>query len=318
MQRWYPDYQPRDYELVDYERFYVDGCDVPFRGPPLNPFRAAPGSFFSCLGAVQTYGAFYPRPYPALLAEELGMSALNLAVGGTGPGFYGQYDRLIEAVSRGRFVILQCTAARHAGNSRYEPEGFVEFVVDRTTGESLPGWASWKRIVIEEPERILDYVAETRAAWVRQSLDLIARITVPVIFFYYARRAPDYKIDMDAVRADAKAIRDGKHDSPFIEGLMADFPHLVDGESVRAVAARCDGYVECLSARGMGQRLISRFTGKPVDALEHGALGDQFVDLPQMTHNVYYPSAEMHEDACAALLPAVRGLPDTRGTNRHG
>src|SRR5690606_41054750 len=68
---------------------------------------------------------FYPRPFPILLSEALGMPALNLAVGGAGPGFYAQYPRLIEAMNRGRFVILQCMAARHAGNSRFEPDGYV-------------------------------------------------------------------------------------------------------------------------------------------------------------------------------------------------
>ena len=199
-------------------------------------------------------------------------------------------------------------AARHAGNSRFTPDGYVEFVTDRTTGESIPAWAGWKSVVVEEPERVLDYVAETRAAWVQQSLDLVARIAVPVIFFYYSRRSPDYRIDMEAVARQAEEIRAGRDKGPFVEGLMGDFPHLVDGASVRAVQQACDGYVECLSGRGMGQELVSRFTGKPIDALEHGALGAEFVDLPHMSHNIYYPSAEMHEDACDALLPVVRTM----------
>ena len=53
--------------------------------------------------------------------SALGLRSLNLAVGGTGPGIYTLYERLIEAMNRGRFVILQCMAARHAGNSRFEP-----------------------------------------------------------------------------------------------------------------------------------------------------------------------------------------------------
>ena len=306
MERWYPDYQPRDYELVDYERFYVDGCDVPFRGPPLNPFKADKGSFFSTLGAAQTYGTFYQNPYPALLAEAIGMPALNLAVGGAGPGFYLQYDRLIEAMNRGRFVILQCMAARHAGNSRQKPIRGVEFVADVKAGDSLPSWLGWKRIVVEEPERLMEYVDETRKAWVSASLALISQLSVPVIFFYYSRRAPDYEIDMASVEKQAELIRKGEDNSPFIEGLMSDFPHLVDGACVDRVKAACAGYAECLSGRGMGQELRSRFTGEPIGEVEHSALGSEFERLPHMTHNVYYPSAEMHEDARDALLPVVR------------
>lgn len=305
MKLWYPDYQPRDYELVDYERFYVDGCNVPFRGPPLNPFKAEPNSYFSCLGAVQTYGAFYPRPYPALLSESLGLRSLNLAVGGTGPGFYTLYERLIEAMNRGRFVVLQCMAARHAGNSRLQPDGYVEFVIDRRTGESVPSWAAWKRIIVEEPDNVARYAEESRQAWIDTSLQLLTRITVPVIFFYYSRRPPDYQIDAAAIEAQRERLRQGTDSGPFVEGLMGDFPHLVDGRCVREVAAACAGYAECLSARGMGQILVSRFTGRPIGEVEHSALGDEFVKLPHMSHNTYYPSAEMHEDAREALLPVI-------------
>jgi hypothetical protein len=56
----------------------------------------------------------------------------------------------------------------------------------------------------------------------------------------------------------------------------------------------------------MGAPLISRFTGQPLGEVEHGALGSEFEQLPHMSHNVYYPSAEMHEDARDALLPAIR------------
>jgi hypothetical protein len=76
--------------------------------------------------------------------------------------------------------------------------------------------------------------------------------------------------------------------------------------SVREVAASCTGFAECLSSRDMGHPLVSRFTGKPLLDIEHSALGDEFVKLPHMSHNTYYPSPEMHEDVCQALLPVVR------------
>jgi hypothetical protein len=308
MKLWYPDYQPRDYALVDYERFYVDGCHVPFRGPPLNPFKAEPNSYFTCLGSVQTYGAFYPNPFPNLLSEALGLRSLNLAVGGTGPGFYTLHERLIEAMNRGRFVILQCMAARHAGNSRFEPDGYVEFVIDRRSGKSVPSWAAWKQVIVDEPDNTLRYVEESRRAWIDISLELLSQLTVPVIFFYFSRRSPDYQIDLAAVEAQRVRLREGTDDGPFVEGLMGDFPHLVDGRCVREVAAACAAYAECLSTRGMGQILVSRFTGEPIGEIEHSALGDEFVKLPHMTHNTYYPSAEMHEDARDALLPVIQRL----------
>lgn len=210
-QRWWPDYQPRDYEVLDYERFYVDGCvDVPFRGPPLNPFHAEPGSFFTCLGASQTYGVLSVKPYPLLLSHSLGMPALNLGVGGAGPAFYTQYDRLIEAINSSRFVILQCMSARDTGHSRFKPDGFVGYVRDGKTGDSLPSVIAWRRLVVEEPENAVRYVEEARRSWIDQSMSLLARIKVPVIFFYYSRRPSDYRIDKAAIQAQIKDIRAGK------------------------------------------------------------------------------------------------------------
>jgi Domain of unknown function (DUF6473) len=307
-QRWYPDYQSRDYDLVDYERFFVDGCDVPFRGPPLSPFRQTPGSYFTCLGAVQTYGVFVQDTYAHLLSRSLGMNALNLAVGGAGPGFYTQYDRLIEIINRGKFTILQCMSARDTGNSRFEPDGFVGYVTDRQKHESLPSILAWKRAVLEEPEKALKYVEEARANWVAQSLSLLSRIKVPVIFFYYSRRQPDYEIDMAAVNSQIERMKSGEDQGAFVDGLMGDFPHMVDGQCVRTVADQCQAYAECLSSRGMGHELISRFTGKAI-AVEHtDAMGSEFSSLPPMTHNYYYPSSEMHQDAHDALLPVVQEL----------
>ena len=132
MNQWFPDYPARDGDNVDYHPFTRDGCPVPFRGPGFDPLAVPEGSFFTCLGAAQTYGCFVERPFPDLLADRLGLSALNLAVGGAGPGFYLQYPALVAAMNRGRFVVLQAMEARHEANSRFATDGYVEFLRDRT------------------------------------------------------------------------------------------------------------------------------------------------------------------------------------------
>ena len=307
MQRWFPDYQTRDRDIVDYQEFHLKGCDVPFRGPAFDPFAAERGSFFTCVGAAQTYGCYYDKPFPNLLSEAIGMPCLNLAVGGTGPGFYLQYPSLIEAMNRGRFVILQAMSARHEGNSRFAPDGYVEFVKDRSTGESITSSAAWRRIMAEEPENALRYIDEVRRSWIETTRKLKQEITVPVIFFWYARRDWDYEIDMEAALAQTQRRREGADEGHFVDAIAGDFPQYVDGASARRAAAMCDATAECVSSRGMGQLLINRHTGKPVGDISFEALGAEFTSLHQ-THNVYYPSAEMHEDAAQALLPVVRRI----------
>lgn len=310
MKTWHPDYQPRDWTLVDYHEFHLAGCDIPFRGPGFDPFAAAPGSYFTCLGAAQTYGCFFERPYPTILAESLGLPVLNLAVGGAGPGFYAGMDVLLEAANRGRFVILQCMSGRSESNARYAADGYVEFVRDRQTGETVTSSEAWHRIVADGLEAAEQRLAESRQSWIASSLGLLERLRVPVVFFWYSRREPDYAIDRDAIRAQLARRAAGERTSFFVDGLVGDFPQLIDAQTMRAVADRCAAYAECLSSRGMNQPLVNRFTGEPFAPLQDVDPGDGRPEYGiDYSRNVYYPSAEMHEDAAAALLPVIRGLP---------
>jgi Domain of unknown function (DUF6473) len=302
---WHPNYQTRDWALVDYQEFHLGGCDVPFRGPGFDPLAAARGSYFSCIGAAQTYGCFFPRPFPTILAESIGLRALNLAVGGAGPGFYTQFESLIAAMNRGRFVILQCMSARSESNALYEANGYVEFVRERDTGQSVTSSDAWHRMVAEDIDSAETRLAESRQSWIESSHRLLDKLEVPVIFFWYSRREPDYVIDRAAIREQLKKRAAGEKTSFFVDGLVGDFPQLIDGKTMRAVADRCAATVSCLSGRGMGQPLIDRFSGLPF-ADTGLKLGPEYgIDYSK---NVYYPSAEMHEDAAAALTPAVERL----------
>ena len=307
MQRWYPEYQTRDEDIVDYQEFTVPGCDVKFRGPGFDPFAADQGSFFTCLGAAQTYGCFYEHPYPDLLGEKIGLRPLNLAVGGTGPGFYLQYPALIEAMNRGKFVVLQAMAARHETNSRFEADGYVEFVRDRVRGDSVNSGEAWRRIIDEEIEKAPQYVAESRASWLETTRRLVEAITVPVIFFWFSRREPDYEIDWDAIREQAEKRQRGEYTGHFIDGLSGDFPHYVDGSTARAASAMCDAEARCLSSRGMGQPILRLSTGKPIGPDDYKGKGPEYQALLS-GKNEYYPSAEMHADAAEVLEPVARTL----------
>lgn len=309
MQRWYPEYQTRDADILDYHEFTVPGCDVKFRGPGFDPFAAEEGSFFTCLGAAQTYGCFFEDPFPNILAEKIGLKALNLAVGGTGPGFYLQYPALIDAMNRGKFVILQCMAARHETNSRFEADGYVEFVKDRVKGDSVDSGTAWRRVIDEEIDNAPRYVAESRASWLETTRKLVDAITVPVIFFWYSRREPDYEIDWPAIREQKERLDRGEYTGHFIDGLSGDFPHYVDGPSARAAAALCDAQAECLSNRGMGAVLMNRHTGQPINPADYIDRGPEYQAIWD-GKNLYYPSAEMHEDAAEALLPVVKRFLD--------
>lgn len=307
MAQWYPEYQNRDRDIVDYQEFLVPGCDVKFRGPGFDPFAVPSGSYFTCLGAAQTYGCYYEHPFPTLLADRLGLPSLNLGVGGAGPGFYIQYPALIDAMNRGKFVILQCMAARHESNCRFEADGYVEFVRDTRRGDRVDSATAWRRIIDEEFEKVADYVAQSRASWLDTTRKLLDAITVPVVFFWFSRREPDYTIDWQGIAEQRERRRCGEYTGHFIDGLSGDFPHYVDGPSARDAAALCDVEAKCLSQRGMGAALINRWTGEPLDPTKYEGLGPEYQAL-RSGRNEYYPSREMHADAADVLEPVVRDL----------
>ena len=297
-------YQQRDREVVDYRMYELPGTGLQFRGPPL--LIDAPGSYFTCIGAAQTFGCFCERPFPALLAERLGLPALNLGYGGAGPEFFDRHRSLLTYINRSKFVVIQVMSGRSQSNSVFDCRG-LEYGIRRSDGVAIGADALYSQLLggptantglpalvrkavarsMSLP-RTLRVIAETRRAWIQSSERLLAGITVPTILFWFSKRAPAYRT----------GVRN-------LEALFGEFPQLVNQVMVDLVRSRCDDYVECISARGSPQRLYSRFTGRPVTV-------DPADDRPDLavgrawTHNRYYPSAEMHEDAADALEPTCR------------
>lgn len=288
---FFADYSKRDHEIVDYAFYRFPLLpSVGFRGPPLAPAVLESGGYCTVIGAAQSLGVYAPTPYPALVGERLGLPCLNLATGGGTAGFFASQPALIDLANKGRFVILQVMTARTEGNSRGEPVG-INFMRDRKTGTTEITEAFWLRLLNEERDIVPGLITESRASWRDSYRALIRQISVPIILFFFATKPEGEEVNYDASTRDE---------------FYGSFPQFVDTESVREVASLCEDYVECRSARGFPHPLVSRFTGKPV-SVDFGALHGFMAD-EQHAINDYYPSPEMHEDALAALVPAIARL----------
>jgi len=293
-------YQNRDRAVVDYDLWQaVPGGDW-LRGP--RPADLSPGSYVACVGAAQTFGCFVERPWPQLLADELGVPALNLGVAGAGPALFRTepFRRLLRGA---RAVIFQVMSGRSADNSRFTSGGRERLQVHG--GDDMRSAdAAWRDALhgdlagVQNPlvrgarNRLLAtfgrrdvrrLVDETRADWVTQFRALLDETTAPTALLWFSRRTPHHRPRYHSLRA-----------------LFGEFPQLVDERMVGAVAPRADRYVECVTSRGSPQPLAT-----PVRPADAGTGAD-----PQLvwTHNAYYPSPQMHEDAAAALLEPVRAL----------
>jgi hypothetical protein len=88
--------------------------------------------------------------------------------------------------------------------------------------------------------------------------------------------------------------------------MFGEFPQLVDERMVDDLRRHVDGYASCVTSRGSPQPLFDKDTGEPVQVRPADA-GTGEDPSATWTHNLYYPSPEMHEDAARALLePALR------------
>ncbi len=291
---WAPRYQDRDREVVDYQEYHLPGLDMVLRGPAVDPSTA---DYFSAVGAAQTHGTLVQRPFPTQIAERFGLDVLNFGYPAANPGFFARQPKIIDYINGGRFLLLQVMAARAEPNRFFGAEGYCETIRVHETGEIQPAVMAWGGLFERHTAaEVAAAVRESREAWIEDSKLFIKQIKVPIIVLWisHERYFKDH-IDFAADFATAEKF------SP----LRFKFPQYVDAGCVEPVAALCDAFVACDSRRNQGPLLISRFTGKPV-TLDNTLIDPRYKGFtPPATHNTYYPSQEMHDDAAALLIPAI-------------
>jgi hypothetical protein len=184
-------YQERDYDIIDYELYPLPGTGYRIRGPA--PETLAPGEYFTSVGAAQTFGCFCEKPYPALLAESLGLSPLNFGFAGAGPRFFVNAPDLRKYVNDGEFAIVQVMSGRSEDNSLFDTGG-QEYLTRRSNGERIGAEPAYRELLANESvETVVAIVAETRENWVKSYSGLLEAIRVPKILFWFSTRSPDYE-----------------------------------------------------------------------------------------------------------------------------
>ena len=303
-----PGYVLRDWEVIDYECFELNETGLWFRGPA--PGKLRTGEYFSVIGAAQTFGCFCPRPYPALIEEQLGLKALNLGYSGAGPSFFLQHPKLIDYVNRSAFCIIQVMSGRSVSNSFLEnPEGLAygrktsdgkiasaETVFKdllKSEKNRIRKWVPIRRLeqlVIRffPPSSLQQFVKESREHWLESYHELMSAIRVPIVLFWFSERTPSYKLKYD-----------------YHHGVFNDFPHLVNAPMMSRVKRDAGYFVSSVSSRGLPQLLTSRFTGEPVTI---DLSDDKPLYQGTFKKNTYYPSPEMQEDAADALTPVCKRI----------
>ncbi len=270
-------YQQSDAHIVDYKIYHLKGCWL--RGPKIDLDKP----YIVCLGAAQTFGRFCPEPFPALLSAGLGIQVFNLGLCGAIPAQFLNHG-ILEIINHSKLAVIQVLSARCGSNSRFtHVKNQLGIIHDDY--RVVPPVMFWRYAEKKFGNgRLGKLVDETRRDYIYRMLTLIRSIKAPRILFYISKCKPEELPDRMP---------------------QSSFPHLIKPRMIKEMAEYCDEYVEYVSSKGLPQKLYDK-EGNPT-VVKNPAWNSQ---LPPKTHNSYYPSPEMHEEAAKALEPVCRKILD--------
>ena len=183
-------YQERDFEIVDYQEYRLRNTEFFLRGP--EPQTLEEKKYFVCVGAAQTFGCFCEKPYPTLLQQEMNMPALNLGFAGAGPYFFLKNEELLTYINNSKFAVIQIMSGRSESNSLFDSGG-LEYLTRLSDGIKIGADDAYKQLLKQNNRNFVkQIIAETRHNWVQNFKELLTKIQIPKILFWFSMRRPFY------------------------------------------------------------------------------------------------------------------------------
>lgn len=251
--------------------------------------------YIACVGSAATFGRLVARPFPALLAERLGMPVLNLGVGGARPGIFLEEESLAELIRGAACVVIEAMSARGYATDLFVPNhDFTNMGrppwPEPATADTSTSWfvdTVYARALLDRDTARLEAARMIcRAAYVTDMKRLAALAPRRGVLFYFSQRPPEFTPTLPAAGFEAWA---------------GTFPHHVDRRLLDLLAPLFADVVTVASTAGSPEPIHDRETGAPLTL---------FPDMPRPHENFYYPSAAMHALAAEALAPVVRNVLD--------
>jgi hypothetical protein len=192
-------YERLDEGQLDYSPCRYGSSKLLFRGPR----QDLDDGYLAFLGSTETYGKFVLSPFPALVAQKTGMTAINLGCVNAGVDTYHDDTTVQRICWNARACVVQVMGAHKLSNRFYS--------VHARRNDRFLGAASLLRRLYPEvdfaeihfvghlistlsagsDERFALVRKELRRAWAVRMRRLISRIRVPVVLLWAAARAPE-------------------------------------------------------------------------------------------------------------------------------
>ncbi len=183
---------------IDYQTCRYGSSKIMFRGPA----RKLRGDYIAFLGGSETFGRFIPTPFPDLIEQRTGVTAVNLGCIDAGLDCYAASHDLLEICSNATATVIQILGATNMSNRFYT-------VDQRHSDRFLRASRQFKEIYPEidfstftlinemlaklgqtDPDRLHRLRQEIQTAWVARMRALLRNIEGPKILLWLADHAP--------------------------------------------------------------------------------------------------------------------------------
>lgn len=176
----------------------IEGSRLMLRGPACDPGRP----FVAVLGGSETFGKFVEHPYPALLAERIGMPVANLGVMHAGASLFSKERWLLDIASDAHLTVIQVMGVQNMSNRLYyvHPRRNDRFLASSAALRAIYPEVDFAEInftghLLETLERTSEerfsiIVEELRWAWVRRMQRIVSCIRGDVHLLWISERSP--------------------------------------------------------------------------------------------------------------------------------
>lgn len=176
-----------------------DGSKLAFRGPGCDFSRP----FVAVLGGTETYAQRVARPYPALLAQGIGMQVANLGVMHAGVSLFGKERWILDIASQAEVTVIQVMGAQNMSNRLYcvHPRRNDRFLTYSSALRLIYPQVDFAEINFTghlvsqlekvSPERFSILVEELRWAWVQRMRRVVRVIKNDVHLLWLSERGAD-------------------------------------------------------------------------------------------------------------------------------
>lgn len=250
-----------------------------FRGPR----RSLDRPYVAFLGGSETYGKYVPDPFPDLVEDRVGFTAINLGCVNAGPDVYLAEPEVLRIARGAEAVVLQVMGAANLSNRFYSvhprrndrfiaasPElralyrevDFTEFNFTRHMLTTL------EAVSKERFERVAE---ELRQVWTQRMTELLSALPGRTVLLWMADQAPQ-----------PKGAR---------PGLTQDVV-LVDQAMMSDLVPKARAYVEAVTSSEAKRSSLEGMAFAALEALAAAAL----------------PGPSVHRDVADRLALALEGV----------